>query len=405
MPNRAYGTSPRFVGIDAARGLALVGMIAAHVLPLYSQTATGAVEPTFVGLVFSGRSSALFAVLAGLSLGLMTGGAQRHSGKAFGSDLRGILIRAALIFAIGLTMGLWDVNVAVILCQYALLFVMLLPFTRLGPKPLFLLAFTWLALSPVLAFPLRAGLWTALSSEAVLAANPNWQNLFSPAFLPDLLFTGDYPVFQWLGYLLLGLALARLDLRRVATLWVMLIGGTVLALISRVLSDLLLYFAGGLNALGNTVEGSAFPLEPLLYVRSLAERQGETWWWLAVSTPHSGSPLDLLGTAGSAVAAIGALLLLARAFQPAVLPLAVIGRVPLTLYVGHVGVLALLVAFEVDYLPEELFWLIFLGSLLLGAVYYFSNRRGPLEALLASSAKLVRTDTKAPRVNKHRALS
>ncbi len=401
MPDRSNGTSSRLAGVDAARGLALIGMIAAHVLPLYDgQTA----EPTLAGLVFSGRSSALFAVLAGLSLGLMTGGSQRHRGKLFSADLRGITARAMVLFGIGLTMGLWDVNVAIILCQYALLFLLLLPFTTLGPRVLYPLAFGWLALSPVLAFPLRAGLWQSMGAEAVTDGNPCWLNLFTPSFLPDLLLTGTYPAFQWLGYLLLGLALARSDLGKLRLAWTMLAGGVLVAVASRLISDLLLYSGGGLAALRRTAEGSEFYLEPLLYVRSLAERQDESWWWLTVSTPHSGSPFDLLGTAGTALAVIGGFLLLARRLRPLVLPFAVIGRIPLTLYVGHVGVLALLTFAAVEYLPEELFWLILAGSLLLGIGYYLWGRRGPLESLLGTVAGIARGNEEAPRASRHRAL-
>ena len=63
--------SGRLYGIDAARGLALLGMMATHLLPTFESTAE--LAPTWVGLTFSGRASALFAVLAGVGLALSTG--------------------------------------------------------------------------------------------------------------------------------------------------------------------------------------------------------------------------------------------------------------------------------------------------------------------------------------------
>ena len=54
----------RLVGLDIARCLALLGMIATHALP----TATAAGEATAVHQLVAGRSSALFAVLAGVEL-------------------------------------------------------------------------------------------------------------------------------------------------------------------------------------------------------------------------------------------------------------------------------------------------------------------------------------------------
>ena len=37
-----------------------------------------------------------------------------------------------------------------------------------------------------------------------------------------------------------------------------------------------------------------------------------TWWWLATVAPHSGTPLDLAQTIGSAMAVIGVCLLVTR---------------------------------------------------------------------------------------------
>ena len=54
---------PRLFGLDAARGLALLGMFAAHTLATTGET------------VVDGRSAILFATVAGASLGLITGGA------------------------------------------------------------------------------------------------------------------------------------------------------------------------------------------------------------------------------------------------------------------------------------------------------------------------------------------
>ncbi|HET8957428.1 MAG TPA: hypothetical protein VFM95_03135, partial [Microcella sp.] len=48
------GAPQRHVGVDAARGLAIVGMIAAHVIPRFSDAE----------LIVDGRPSILFAVLA-----------------------------------------------------------------------------------------------------------------------------------------------------------------------------------------------------------------------------------------------------------------------------------------------------------------------------------------------------
>ena len=59
----------RVVGLDAARALALLGMMATHIL--VGVDADGVTLPQQIA---GGRASALFAVLAEVSLALMTGG-------------------------------------------------------------------------------------------------------------------------------------------------------------------------------------------------------------------------------------------------------------------------------------------------------------------------------------------
>ena len=72
---RLRGTAagkPRFTGLDAARGLAVLGMVVAHtaVLGLWDESPTA-----YLGFVH-GRSSILFAMIAGISLALMSGGSR-----------------------------------------------------------------------------------------------------------------------------------------------------------------------------------------------------------------------------------------------------------------------------------------------------------------------------------------
>lgn len=57
----------RFDGIDLARGLAIVGMVFAHLGPTGFD---GGVVADYTSTAFAGYPSALFAVLAGVSLGL-----------------------------------------------------------------------------------------------------------------------------------------------------------------------------------------------------------------------------------------------------------------------------------------------------------------------------------------------
>src|SRR5699024_8650398 len=60
-----------------------------------------------------------------------------------------------------------------------------------------------------------------------------------------------------------------------------------------------------------------------------------SWWWLAIAGPHSGTPFDLLATAGTALMTIGAcqaaaVLLGRRSWVLA--PLSAPGSMPLSVY-------------------------------------------------------------------------
>ena len=78
----------RLVGLDVARCLALLGMVATHVLDARTPDGELATAQWLAG----GRASALFAVLAGVSLALMTRDAPGRcscGGRGCGATLAG----------------------------------------------------------------------------------------------------------------------------------------------------------------------------------------------------------------------------------------------------------------------------------------------------------------------------
>src|SRR6478736_2243562 len=139
---RGKAAAARLAGVDAARGLALLGMMVTHLLPTFEADAQ--LTPTWIGLTFSGRAAALFAVLAGIGLALSTGKQRPPEGAELWAARRGIALRALVIAVVGLFLGGLEVNVAVILVNYALLFLCVLPFVGLRAKRLWALAAAWL---------------------------------------------------------------------------------------------------------------------------------------------------------------------------------------------------------------------------------------------------------------------
>ncbi|MEW1813219.1 heparan-alpha-glucosaminide N-acetyltransferase domain-containing protein [Pseudarthrobacter phenanthrenivorans] len=373
----------RLRGIDAARGLALLGMMATHLLPTFESDA--GLTPTWIGLTFSGRAAALFAVLAGVGLALSTGKDKPLQGSDLSAARRGVALRALVIAAVGLTLGGLEVNVAIILVHYAVLFLCVLPFLGLGVKQLCAWAIGWILASPVLAYLLRPWL-LAPEPPLKLGHNPAWEDLGTPSrLLADVFFTGYYPVLQWLSYLLVGLAIGRLVLTKALVPVLLLAGGTVVAVAAKAVGTAAIADWGGLAALEEAINSPGYPLGSVLQVNLAGLPQEGSWWWLASAAPHSGTTLDLLHTSAVAAAVIGACLLLGRLAEwvdlDLLLPLRGAGAMTLTLYTVHVWVVS---GFYLKPLPagwteDGMYFAHAATAIAVGVVFARLSWRGPLE--------------------------
>jgi hypothetical protein len=401
--------SGRIVGLDVARCIALVGMMAVHILPS-TRLAPGATEPVVdpLYLVFGGRSSALFAVLAGVALALVSGRATPLGGSDLAGARRSVAARAAIVLVIGLGLGVLDSGVAVILVNYALLFVAALPWLGCRWRTLAYWGIAWLVLTPVVSHVLR-GLVPAGPGPV-----PSWLSLTDPlGFALNVLLTGYYPVLTWTGYLLVGLAVGRSPLLQRATSgWrpglTLAALGAVTAVATKVISNLLLEAGGGTAHLEipATSPVRRLPIDTVLVTSTYGTTPTNSWWWLATSGPHHGTPLDLLHGTGTALLVIGLCLVVAWAAgqsrwgTAALTPFAAAGAMTLTLYTGHVIALAATRAsapHDVDTWVTHVLVALALATLwrVVAEARHLSGR-GPLEALSAmASAEAARASTPA----------
>jgi NADH:ubiquinone oxidoreductase subunit 6 (subunit J) len=360
-------------------------MMATHLLPTFEANAS--LTPTWIGLTFSGRAAALFAVLAGIGLALSTGKQVPAEGRALGAARRGIALRAAVIAAVGLALGGLEVNLAIILVHYAVLFLCVLPFLGLRLKALCVWAAAWIMVSPVLAYLVRP--WLLASNPPLkLGHNPSWEDLSTPSqLLGDLFFTGYYPVFQWLSYLLVGLVIGRLALTKAVVPVLLLTAGTAVAVSSKALGTAAMESWGGRAALQEVLNAPGYPLDSVLQVNLTGVQQEGSWWWLASAAPHSATTLDLVHTSAVAAAVVGACLLLGRLADwldlDLLLPLRGAGAMTLTLYTIHVWVVA---GFYLKPLPagwteDGMYFAHAATAIIVGMVFVLLKRRGPLEWL------------------------
>lgn len=357
-----WGGPGRLAGLDLARGLAVLGMFGAH-LGLGDQLDW---RPATWSALVHGRSSILFAMLAGVSIALLSGGVRPVAGEALARARTRILVRAAWVFALGGLLEWFDTPVAVILGVYAVLFVLALPFLRWPVSRLLLLAGTIAVLGPPLDLLLGQ-----IASAGGRAGEP----------FTDLVVTGTYPALLWWAFVLVGLAVGRLDLRAGATRLRLVAAGAAAAVLGY-LGGLLTTrrWAGGAPSAGPE-EG--FPAEP------------GTWdaAWFSGAAPHSGTTFELVGSCGTAVAVLGVCLVLADLFPLVTAPLAAVGALALSVYTAHVLALWLVGRLDPGAEGGPGTWLVFACSAVLGAtVWRTALGRGPFERLLTwSSARTAGT--------------
>jgi uncharacterized membrane protein YeiB len=376
MPTqRAAG---RLVGVDAARGTALLGMMAVHVFPAVD--AAGETHVAYV--VAAGRAAALFAFLAGVGIALSTGGPRPPQGRALAAACAGLAGRAGFLLVLGLLLGAVRAPPLVILAYYGVLFLLALPFVALRPPTLLLAALLCAVAMPLLSHLLRGGLPPAPPVDVT------W-GIPLPEAVRRLALTGSYPALPWLTYVLAGLAVGRLRLgsARVAGRLVLL-GGAV-AVGAKLASAWLLDRAGGVAALADGGSFSVERAQRALDAGLLGTTPADDPTWLLVAAPHSGTTLDLAHTTGTAALVLGLSLLAARGVRRALLPLACAGSMTLTLYCLHVlalredGPLLLRDA-------AVLWWLHAAVALVLATAWRSLVGRGPVEALAAGLSGALR---------------
>jgi uncharacterized protein len=289
--------------------------------------------------VVNGRSSILFALLAGVSIAIISGGTRPLDGPAMRRARIRIAVRAALIFLLGAWLVWLDSGIAVILPVYAVLFLLALPVLRWRARWLFLLAGVAALVSPLISV---VALGLSRGDGAVI----------------DLLFTGNYPAVIWIAFVLTGLGVGRLDLRTRAVQASLLGVGAALAVVA---------YGNGYIAAG--------------MVQTTATRRFD-FAALATIEAHSGSPFEVVGSTGFALAVLGLCLLAPSALRWVLYPLAAVGAMALTAYTVHVAIVAAIgpSAFEQD--DNGLYLAFFFGALVACSLWTLLLGRGPLERVL-----------------------
>jgi uncharacterized membrane protein YeiB len=338
----------RLVGVDLARALAVFGMYVVHLGPSVDNTSgVGA----WVRQATEGRSSALFATLAGFSLMLIAGRLEPKTGVAGRQAKARIAIRALVLLVLGTVMINFYGDV-VILASYGLFFLLALPLVRLSARTLAIIAAGVAVVGPLVAFGLKV-----LITEPVRAAAKAYDPLaqLGGAGLLDLTLTGFYPAIPWMAFIIAGMALGRLDVSSGAVRKRLAIFGPALAVFAYGTSWLLSLLIDGVreaadmqSARGPGGSGTGKGAKDAGLTGDMTQADAiagmappnttGSGWSLLTSGPHSGMPFDIIGCIGVAITvivlamtAIDRLPLLRRLAAPII----AVGTMSLTAYVGH----------------------------------------------------------------------
>lgn len=311
--------------------------------------------------VFDGRSSILFATVAGVSLGLLSGGATPPPPGSRADIRLAVLVRGSALVLLGLALTTFlRPPIAVILDYYGVAFLLLIGVLFVARPVLALLAAVLALAGPVVV--------SAATDGIVL------EDVVAPLQVFAIwLFAGNYPLLVWLVFLLVGLLLARSDL-----------GDRGIAALALVLGALAATFGYGATLVIPGVDASA----------------------------HSGTTAEVVGSGGVAVAIIGGLSLLdsatgagervARILRLVLSPVAAAGSMALTLYTAHAVVLAIVRATaerpERWQPPDGTFAALAIGALVFASLWRRFVGPGPLELGLRALTRLVVRAPRRPRV-------
>lgn len=350
--------SGRLIALDAARGLAVIGMFLQH-FALNERNA-------FV----AGNTTLLFVLCGGISYSIM---AQRMKDR--GSDASifrsKMLARAIFVDIIGYLLIMLNTPYGIILPAYAAMFILALVLVNRSTRVIIYTAVGLLLFAPPLMI-LGMSYFKGAYLLQDIAGGPMSALALAPAFVA-------------------GMAIARFNLtaKRVAiTLaisgFIMLVIGKLLA--AYVLPDLTTSFESWLVSKMDL--NQAPPDEYAIWPHNVTPP--EMWHLLLQTAPHTASTFQTLIGLGIAFLVLGLTFLIPGRIKIVLTPFAAVGRVALTMYALQFIIVWVLTIFNIDYDLSKIplnDLLVIVITLVIGSIIA-RMPNGPLESMMRSFDRL-----------------
>lgn len=290
----------RLVALDAARGLAVIGMYLQHF---------GQGEK--IGAIVSGNTTLLFVLCGGISYSIMAQRMKDREAEMTSFRAR-MLARAVFIDVIGYLLIMLNTGFGVILPAYAAMFVLALFLVHRSTR---VLVTTSVALT-VVAPPLMI-LGMSLLSKAYLlsdiAGGPMSALALAPAFVT-------------------GMAIGRLELTKIRTALSLVVGGIAMFVSGKILEAFVLpELRTSFEAWLVSIQGAVVE-QPDPYAIWPLNVELPLWHMLLYSAPHTATTFQTLIGLGLGILVLGLVCLVPKKTSSVLMPLAAVGRVALTMY-------------------------------------------------------------------------
>ena len=352
----------RVPGYDFARSLAILGMILVNFSLAMEAEENGHSLSGFIVDICTGRASALFVVLAGIGISLMT---RRAVCSQNLQELRGVreklLKRALFLFLFGLVFSrfwYWD-----ILHFYGVYFAVAACLITISSRGILFLGGASIAVKVALAALMEFFLNTDYSGVFTSDA------LYPFTVFKEILYDGLYPVFPWFAFLFFGIWLGRKNLDNPR--------------IRNRLFALSLVILAGSEWLSHQLMNSVYD-----------ETDGGIWSFMGLlfnGTITADTPLYVVSGSASSLFIITASIMVTQRFARSfwIQPFILTGRMSLTIYVMHACIGMILMAYFDFFnlkppMPLSVYYSLLFFTTASFTAYFWLHRKshGPLEHLI-----------------------
>lgn len=344
----------RLLALDAARGLAVIGMYVQH-FALNERN-------SFV----SENTMILFMLCSGISYSIMI---QKMMERGIGEkQLRTkILSRAVFIDLVGYILIMLNGPFAVVLPAYAMIFLLALTLLHCQKRTLFIVSGGLFLICPPL---MTLGL-----------------SLFADTALLYDIAGGPLSALAWAPVFVAGMAVGKMDLKNIHTDIHLIISGAIILIPFKLIA---VYILPGLR--GSFMEWlMQFPAYMGMPVDEYAvwpkNTQPVQWHMLLTDVPQGGSMFELLIGVGGSLILFGTLCLMERKYCLVLKPFCGVGRMALTLYVAQFVIAWLLLLAGDDITGSNIGGVLF-GDVLVAVIVLIigclpkKNQNGPFETAI-----------------------